>query len=341
LLEEARVKAYLSQFRTIEKDPIDSVLIIRQAGARAIVRDDLAFLRNCFAVAVVLLARANRCRRHFGTGPTFSDAFDFPPVWLRRGPGLLVETPSVFSGGGTDETFCGHPSPAYPYGKSEAAEWDKPLLDALLSVWRAPKRGVRAGFRRRIARILEIVYTAMRAPAHNLSSGNDWGIALALWVSAFETATNVAGSVSFANVRNSIEAVPWPQRLRRRLAPYEWRSPGRRTTVLPRMIRPVQIYGRLYRARNMVLHGEDYERGRLEPGRRHRTWGPLHLEAGVVFRCALLNLLATHGHGAYLRQPTAAEARGMTLEDGIARWVAVQRAHDNYVAALGRGQRGR
>ena len=192
LEERARIGRYLSRFRTIGGARVNSVLIIRNKTASAIARDDLTFLRNSFALSAVLLARAHACRgqRYMG-GPSFSDAFDFPTAWLRRGPGLVIETPGLLSLGSTSEKFCGHPSAAYPYGQSDPVEWDQPLLDALMSVWRAPKRGPHAVFRRRIMRVLEIAYTALRAPAYNLRSGNDWGVSLALWISAFETMANV------------------------------------------------------------------------------------------------------------------------------------------------------
>src|SRR5258708_27046464 len=132
LREEARIKRYLSRFRTIGREPVESVLILRRLGSRVISRDDLTLLRNIFAVSVVLLSRANRCRRHFGTGPTFSDVFDLPPASLRRGPGLIIETPAILSSG-PEEEFCGHPNPTYPYGKADAVDCDRPLLERLLS----------------------------------------------------------------------------------------------------------------------------------------------------------------------------------------------------------------
>lgn len=336
LSEHAKVIRYLSQFRGIDGAPVPSLLIIRRARKKRINSDDLTFLRNCLAVSVLLLARAHRCRRHFMTGPTFSDAFDLPPAWLRIGRGVVVETPAVLAGGST-EIFCGHPSPTYPFGHSEIADLDETLLDALLSVWRSKRKGPAGVFRRRIARLLEIAYLAMRAPAGNLSSGNDWGVSLALWVSAFETIANSAGAVKFTTVQALVEQVPWPPSLRRPLTAYEWRSPIRRDKALRPMMRPVQVYARLYRARNMVLHGEEYERGRLEPGRRHKSWGPLHLEAAVLFRCLLLHTLAKSGHGRYLTQPTSAEIGAMNLGAALARWRDVGLAHDPYLRAFGRG----
>ena len=261
LVEEPRIKRYLSRFRDVGTEPVESALMIRQAGAPRMRGGDMTFLRNAFAVSAILLARARRCRRQVTEGPNFSDAFDFPAVWLRDGPGVLVETAAALGTGAGmfDEGFCGHPSPTYPFGNIEVREWDMPLAQALLSVWHAARRGPHAGFRRRVGRILEVTYTALRAPAYNLRSGNDWGISLALLVSAFETITNATGEVHFGDVQRAIEAVAWPKELRRRLAPYEYRSPSRRTKALLRMTRPVQVYARLYRARNMVLHGEEYD----------------------------------------------------------------------------------
>jgi hypothetical protein len=118
LQESERVKRYLSRFRTIGTEPLDSLLILRRLGTKPVTGDDVTFLRNSLAIAVVLLARADRCRRPSGTGPTFSDAFDLPVVSLRRGPGLIIDTPGLLTTGPGEE-FCGHPSPAYPYGKKE------------------------------------------------------------------------------------------------------------------------------------------------------------------------------------------------------------------------------
>ncbi len=266
---------------------------------------------------------------------TFSDAFDFPPTWPRIQAGLLIDTPAILASGPT-EGFCGHPASAYPFGDASVGDWDRPLLDALLSVWASSTRGQSGAFRLRVSRILEIAYVAMRAPMHNLRSGNDWGIVLALWVSCFETLANTGGSVRFDDVRAAIEAVPWPPRLRRRLAAYEYRSPARRHGSLGPMTRPVQVYARLYRARNMVLHGEPYERNRLEPGRRNPNWGPLHHEAAVVFRCLLLHFLARHGHGEYESAPGAAETRRIGQGVALARTVSARFAHRVFERALGR-----
>jgi hypothetical protein len=147
----------------------------------------------------------------------------------------------------------------------------------------------------------------------------------------------------FGTVRGLVEAVPWPRKLRRKLVAYEYRSPTRRVdkkgkfVPLGSMTRPVQIYGRLYRARNMVLHGEPYEKNRLEPGRRHKSWGPLHFEAAVLFRSLLLHALAQAGHGQYVTRPNAAESKKMTLEQHFERWRDVRIAHDEYYKAFGRG----
>ena len=346
LHEEARVKAYLSQFRTVGGEPVNSLLILRQETVPEPASDGLAALRNCLALSVVLLTRANQCSGSSGRqGPAFSDLFDFPAVRLRaNGPGLIVETLGVLAIG-TCETFCGHPSPTYPYHKGEPVEVDRWLWDALLKLWASePQRGRRKKFRSRILRALEITYTALRAPSHNFASGNDWGITLGLWVSAFETlARETDASVNIGAVSSRIDNVPWPPRLRRKLAPYDYRSPDRRKDPLPsksaRMTRPVQVYARLYRARNMVLHGEDYERGRLEPGRGHKTWGPLHLEAAVVFRCLLLHVLSAQGFGTYPSRPTAAEDGRHDLGSSLRRRRDAWLAHGAYETALGSGGR--
>jgi hypothetical protein len=339
-LEAERIRQYLQRFQTIGKEVVRSSLMLRRVGTRAVTGNDVTFMRNCLALSALLRSRAERCIRAFRTGPTFSDAFDLPAVQLRRSPGLIIETPGLLASGPAEE-FCGHPSAAYPYGHADLVEWDEPLALALVSVWASPATGSRGRFRRRLSRVLEIAYTAMRAPAHNLASGNDWGITLGLWVSAFETLSNVAGAVSFDSVRTGIESIRWPKRLRRKLVAYEYRSPSRRHNPLARMSRPVQVYARLYRARNMVLHGEDYERGRLEPGRRHASWGQLHLEVAVVFRCALLHYLAQHGHGAFAVRPNRWEARHMTWQEVASRFADENIAHGTYFRALGRGLPGR
>ena len=341
--EFARVSRYLRRFRTIKCRPVPSLLMVRRVGTPKPFRNRLTLLRNILAISTVVLARARRSKGKFSRGPTFSDVFDFPAAWLKSGrAGLLVETPVVL-GNDDQSSFCGHPAPAYPYGTNDSyIEWDAPLAGALLALFESRRKDHRH-LRRRVERVLEIAYLALRAPSDNLRSGNDWGVSLALLVSAFESLANVAGSVDIEAVRTLIDGVPWSKRLRRRLAPYEYRSPNRRRSAsvfrpLKGMTRPVQIYARLYRARNMVLHGEDYERNRLEPGRRNASWGYLQFESAAVFRCVLLHVLAGHGYGTYLVPPSEREAKRLGLAAALDRHLKAGFHHDPFYESLGCGQ---
>jgi len=349
LEEYAHVKRYLAEFRGLTGCPVPSLLLLRRANLKGRVPgEDLVFLRNTFALSVTLLSRARRSRRYNVSIPQFTDAFEWPPTWLVSEPRFIrVETAATMVLGDF-KTFCGHPSHVYPYGTIEPLEWDVPLFTALTSLWRSRRTAERA-FRRKIARAVEIAYIAHRAPDNPVK--NDWyyGVSNALLVTALETITNVSGAVKFEDVRRVVEAVPWPKELRRKLAHYDSRSPhllshrpARLTAPKPPMTRPVQVCSRLYRTRNLVFHGEPIRGPYLRDRRRHRSWGHLPYEGAALFRCVLLQALASHGHGSYAVPLSEREERtldtGLDMTDRLIRRLtasrAIEEAHGEYYSAL-------
>jgi hypothetical protein len=207
-----------------------------------------------------------------------------------------------------------------------------------------------------LLRSLEMAAHAMRAPSYGFNSDTDHGVLLSLWVAAFETLANPADRVGFREVRTAIDSVPWlDSRLRTAAVRHDRRSPSARLDDIRRvstragstrealgrakrgvlLTRPAQVYSRLYRARNVTMHGEELSRGGLEPGRRP-NWGYLDLLAAALYRCVLLHAAETAGHGTYLRPsvPTAVSLHEDEVLSRMSAYHEAEMAHEIYELAL-------
>lgn len=189
------------------------------------------------------------------------------------------------------------PHPAVLYPEHQRLELDQPLLDAMLRLFvdrRAPK-----ALRTKIFRAVHAGFAASRAPFTHLGGTLDHGLPLCLWVTAFEVLAHPGGpgDVRPEHVHELLRQVPWPAPALRRKGRSEVPAKGTRKP-LPGGTVPVQLYSRLYRARCAFLHGEpDLRAARVHmvDGRR----GPLPHQAAVLFRFALLQVLAQHGYHSF------------------------------------------
>jgi len=346
--ERPRVESYLRCFRTPFDAALQPTVIVRPASEPIPAADELTNFRNVIAASAVVKARADRCRpRHNNHGPLFSELFDFYPIHLRlTRPGLIIQT-AAERGTDTAERFHGQGALTYVYPDNVDVKFDEQLLSALLALWKAkPHRRAAKARRRRLFRSLELACAAMRGGPVNFGSVTDRGVSLSLWVSAFETLAHpLTGDVGIGNVRTFVEAVPWHgKRVRLKRYAFDYRSAHRRTGVAfpagwSRVSKPVRVYGRLYRARNLMLHGEELPPMGLEPEGR-KGWGPLDLQAAALYRCVLLHQLSLDGFGTYPAKPDRATARRMGLVEYGEQYLAAGFAHERYEDALGRDYRG-
>jgi hypothetical protein len=163
---------------------------------------------------------------------------------------------------------------------------DAPLLERLLRAWR--RCYLQDRDRRKLLRLfraLEVAFHASLFPADGLTSINDVGTRLALWVSAFEVLCHPGGSVNKRHVQTTI-----------RDAPYSSKDVTSRRYVVShqgskvRVSLPEALYDDLYWARNQFLHGMPVRPVMLRY-RRSKAYVPLARVAPVLFNAALVSHL--------------------------------------------------
>jgi hypothetical protein len=138
---------------------------------------------------------------------------------------------------------------------------------------------------RALFRSLEVAFQANRFPSDGLSSINDVGTRIGLWVSAFEVLFHPGPSKSVNKrvVQDAIERIAFSDaRLRRTNYKIVY---GRNSTVF-RVTFAAYLYDELYRARNAFLHGNPVTRRDLRV-RRQRNGKMLAAIAPVLYNVGL------------------------------------------------------
>ena len=166
---------------------------------------------------------------------------------------------------------------------------DQPLLERLFRAWRQCylRQRNRKKFLR-LFRALEVAFHASLFPADGLTSINDVGTRIALWVSAFEVLCHPGGGVNKRHVQKVISDAPYSEKaLTSRRFTVSYGGNKFRATL------PEALYDDLYRARNQFLHGMPVQPrdAPLSPIERlHKTDGGgtciVRRSAGLAFELA-------------------------------------------------------
>jgi hypothetical protein len=195
---------------------------------------------------------------------------------------------------------------------------DQTLLDRLLKAWR--QCYVRRRNRKRLLRLfraLEGAFHASLFPADGLTSINDLGTRIALWVSAFEVLCHPGGGVNKRHVQKVISEAPFTDKVlnSKRFTVSYGRDKFRATL-------PEALYDDLYWARNQFLHGMPVRAPMLRY-RQSNDYGALTEVAPVLFNAALvsrLNSLRVAGAPMDFKKLTVRTvARYMKTHEGIRR----------------------
>ncbi|MGH9364349.1 MAG: hypothetical protein ACRD1B_03665, partial [Thermoanaerobaculia bacterium] len=321
LANEPGVAEYLAKFETPFGRKLKPTLLVSRREVERLPPERVSDFRNLVALAHVLHSRMQTHWSQRLAGVPFSDLFDIYPIALSRFPDTVYFlTTSEHGMDDLAKLKIAQPAPTFAYPEHLRAECDEGFAQAALELWREdPRRGPKAELARRLFRSFSVAYYGLRAPIANLRSTVDIALPMAMMVSAFEVLAQPAdgGDVKWFHVANLIRSVPWTStRLsRRRFSPLGYKRQGKE---LPTTL-PVQIYLRLYRLRNKVLHGDPLQEGATEPGRR-KSWGSLLCQAPVLYRNVVLWLLARRGFGRFpVKEPTA-EALVVVL--GHSKWEA-------------------
>ena len=334
------VRQYLDSFRNPFGVPLKPTIIIRKTATTPILGSELVGFRNAFALSALVESRVQTQQRQWLMSARYAEFFAFYPVHLSRdGKRVFIESP-VETGMHKLSKFTGQPWPVSVNPKHIFVSFDQYLLKALLELWVYPKaKGKFRSFRTRVFRSLEMAFHGLHAPFSNLGSKTDHGLMLSLWVSAFEIlARPPTRSVTFKNVSEMIRSVPWhnPKLRKTRYRPIDTRSKRQRIQKGPLLdtTLPVQIYGRLYRARNDYLHGNPLPTNGVEP-RKRKAWRNLDTQIPVLYRSVVLHLLASHGFGKFPRKLDLSKLYSAGIDkENIQHALKEYQSNDNYEQPL-------
>jgi hypothetical protein len=330
--EDARVQAHagrapavrslLSIFRDEMERPVQPAVLIAHAQAPLRRRrlDAVTGFRNVVALAVLLEARAGLARQVGREGAQWSDPWDFYPADVTTGDRVHMHSPaqvSILDEGGPRlaTTFPHAPNVGTPRLLA-----DRYLLRRLGAEWRRRYEPphVEDDDGTALFRSLEIAYAAARIPTYNGGSIHDYGVQLALWVSALEVLSWPAGygGKTGANedaTRELLESAPWPADMRWVRSPLPPKPPAYPKAQASKRPRPTpvgDVLAKLYAARNAFLHGNPVDADRLMPWGRKRAGDGATLPnaAGVLYRIAL------HAHLEQMARARGEQADGSRQE---------------------------
>lgn len=265
-----------------------SVLIIRK-DAPETVRDMTAILsfRNLVALSCVLKGWESALGRLNVMFPLFSDYFDvypFRPV----GDGVhMHHTGAALNSWNSAKKFKGQKRPDLPsLGRALRAEADNTLYKLLTAAWREHFEAGRQNHEN-VFRSLAVASHASSAPKKNEQWFYDYGVNIALWISAFETLVH-PGEGKKANLSTVLDLL---ERTKFQSAKLQDKGIVQITRDKQRRVNVAGgLYDKLYKARCAFLHGDVFKPDSLKV--QTSTKGIHVLQtAPILFKIALVNHL--------------------------------------------------
>jgi len=248
----------------------------------------LVAFRNAVALSVILRGRAEMTSGYGGMSPTWSDTFDFHPAQIGVADRIVVLSPALRSLIATDKPQNFSPSPYLPVSGTRI--WPDSYLFRTLGVeWtrRYSTPGSDGQFGKSLFRSLEVAYNATAVGAKNQGSIHDYGLQIALWVSAIEIlAWPESRYANFDLVLQLLSRADIHPELRKRRYSAKLRKKGR-----PRKMDALErAYSYLYSARNAFLHGNTVSSAKLFT-RSRKGQVAIPRIAATVYRAALVAYL--------------------------------------------------
>lgn len=322
--DSAVVEQILSSFHDEYGKPYKpAVLLLRTDAANSLKNslEAIVAFRNAIAISAVLPGRAAVVRGAGSQDVTWSDTFDFHPAQIGGRGGMILQSPALLSWvSPTAKVRLTHSPSLKPEGRRL---WvDHYLFRALGKAWRrkfAPEPKADT-FGSRLFRSLEAAFQACAVGAKNGGSLHDYGVQLALWVSACEILAwpeqkraNLPAVLSLLGRYNGR-----PATMKKRYSKKVWGN-----TV--RLSAPQRSYSYLYDARNVFLHGEPVgENAMLTLSRKKRIGLPRI--AALVYRTALV---------AYLGQRYSVEIPMRDLQSRVVEMFAHHNFEEGFAEAFG------
>lgn len=279
----------LTQFRTARGESYRPACFLIRANIPVKKRDAEAIraFRNLCAISSTTTAFAVGLESHYAAQwrTHWSDQFKFGH--FIAGQSGWIQTLDGASKGADNKIPVQQPDPQFGKPSNWSLAVDEPLLDRLFRCWR--RCYLKKKDRRKIGRLfrsLEVAFHASLYPADGMTSINDIGTRIALWVSAFEVLGHPGtGAVNKRIVQKLISDAPFSSKevtAKRYMISYQ----GAKV----RVTLPEALYDDLYWARNQFLHGMPV-RGTMLRYRQSKDYAPLLNIAPALFNAALVAYL--------------------------------------------------
>jgi hypothetical protein len=284
------IKRLVASFRDNYNNALSaSALIVRADAPQRIAdyEDAIIAFRNSAGIATVLRPRARSFKVNGSVQGVYTDIFDCHPSIVSPTGRVATITPAnntLFSADAPVRSMAS----AYQPVTGGQLIMDEYLHRALGFSWRRRyEDGKRdRSYERTLFRSLEVAYRAAALGAVTLPSIHDYGIQVALWVSAMEIlAWPRTGHASLPSVLTIIGGYPWATS---RLRSARYRGYGGRKGSVP-MDAAQRACSLLYRARNRFLHGEPVGVNTLLARAGKRV--PLPDIAAILYRTVLVEYL--------------------------------------------------
>ena len=247
--------------------------------------------RNIVAISSIIDAWGFQLAGGSAGYPLWSDYFDFYPFSpMKDYEDLAAQSPASWEVNKPDK-LSGQRAPHLPSNSRLSFGVDKAVLQACLGQWE--KRFIKreqAWNTTKLFRSLEVAAQASRMPAVGTRTPtiHDAGIAVSLWVSAFEILCHPRrGEANLDRVVRLLEDVDYREpKLKAKWYVHKSRSGN----VLGRINYVQKLYTELYRARCDFFHGNPVTSGNLFLSRDRNSPILLHC-APLVYRAALSVIL--------------------------------------------------
>jgi hypothetical protein len=263
-----------------------SVMVLHQDAPKSI-KDAVALVsfRNILAISCVLQSWQFSVGSPNAIGTQFSDYFDFYPYGPTRDGADLLHIGHGLNALDAADDFQGQPYPELSRHISSPAIYDEHLFNLLRKAWVDRfEKGRKDWKSNKLFRSLAIAYHACALPKKNSLWFYDFGINVALWISAFESLVHpgLGGKANLLGVLDLLSKARFSDQATKR----------RRRITFQKQTRTGNageyLYWRLYQSRNAFLHGNPVTVNDAIYKNRHRR-SLLTSVAPLVFSVALLS----------------------------------------------------
>ncbi|HEY1174438.1 MAG TPA: hypothetical protein VGH19_23940 [Verrucomicrobiae bacterium] len=261
-----------------------TALVVQKDAPAGVDFTALMSFRNLFAMSCVLKGWQSSLGQLNVFYPLYSDYFDFYP-FRPVGDGVHIQhRGAALNSWNSAKEFRAQRSADLPsFGHCLRADPDEVLCDYLVSAWKEQFIGGEGKWES-LFRSLAVAYHAAGLPKKNLMWHYDFGVSIALWISAFETLCHNGGSkdVGSSDLLELLASTRFSKKALR--AGFEIKVKKE-----PRSVNAVQyLCWKLYGARNRFLHGNPFPEESLFLETRNGSVG-LNQAPPLVYKAALLN----------------------------------------------------